>query len=71
LQTWKVPQLGHVVRLEDLTLVGSSVTVESEGNTAVFFVFVSEGNTSAEGNLNRSIQIVITALFHSVVMKMP
>ena len=47
----KVPELGHVEGLEDLTLVGSTVTVEGEGDVLLVVVLVGESETSADGDL--------------------
>eukprot|EP00051_Salpingoeca_urceolata_P028870 m.488267 g.488267 ORF g.488267 m.488267 type:complete len:337 (+) comp25687_c0_seq1:273-1283(+) len=46
-----VPQLGNVVRLKHLALVGGTVTVEGDADTAVVFVLVGKGDASADGNL--------------------
>ncbi|EEQ38862.1 hypothetical protein CLUG_02988 [Clavispora lusitaniae ATCC 42720] len=48
--TWQVPQLSHVVRFENLTLVGSTVTVQGESGTLVVSVLVGKGQTSAQWN---------------------
>ena len=47
----QLPEAGHVVGLEDLTLVGSTITVESEGDVLLVLVLASEGDTSANGDL--------------------
>ena len=48
----KVPELGHVEGLEDLTLVGSTVTVKSERDVLLVVVLVGESKTSTDGNLS-------------------
>jgi hypothetical protein len=48
----KVPELRHVVRLEHLTLVGSTVSVQGKGNVLLVLVLACKGNTSANGNLS-------------------
>lgn len=48
----QIPELGHVEGLEDLTLVGSTVTVESEGDVLLAVVLVGEGETSTDGHLS-------------------
>lgn len=47
----KVPQLSHVEGLKDLTLVGSTITVEGEGNSLLARVLLGESNTSTDGDL--------------------
>lgn len=47
----EIPELGHVVGLKDLTLVGGTVTVEGEGGGLVAKVLLSERDTSSQGNL--------------------
>jgi hypothetical protein len=47
----KVPELGHVEGLKDLTLVGSTVTVEGEGDVLLVVVLVGESETSTDGHL--------------------
>ena len=49
----EVPELGHVVSLEDLTLVGRSVSVHGESRVLVVLseVLLRKGDTSSEGNL--------------------
>merc|ERR1712072_505455 len=47
-----VPELSQVERLEDLTLVGSTVSVESQGDVRLAQVHVGETNTSAGGDLS-------------------
>jgi hypothetical protein len=48
----QVPELGHVEGLEDLTLVGSTVTVEGKGDVLLVLVLACKGNASADGNLS-------------------
>jgi len=48
----QVPEFGHVERFEDLTLVASAITVESEGGNVIFSgVLLSESKTSSKRNL--------------------
>jgi hypothetical protein len=47
----ELPQTGHVVGLEDLTLVGGTVTVEGEGDLLLALVLLGKGDTSADGDL--------------------
>ena len=47
----KVPQLGHVESLKDLALVGSTVTVKSQGDVLLVLVGLSESNTGTDGDL--------------------
>jgi hypothetical protein len=48
----QVPQLGHVVSLKDLTLVGSTITVKGDGNVLLALVLIGKGKTSTNGNLS-------------------
>jgi hypothetical protein len=48
----QVPELRHVVCLENLTLVGSTVSVQSKGNVLLVLVLACECNTSANGDLS-------------------
>ena len=48
----KVPELGHVEGLEDLTLVGGTVTVKSKGDVLLAVVLVGESETSTDGDLS-------------------
>lgn len=48
----EVPQLGHVERLEDLTLVGSSIAVKRDGGVLLALVLVCESQTSTDRNLS-------------------
>jgi hypothetical protein len=41
----------HVVGLEDLTLVGSSVSVQGESTRLLLEVLLGEGDTGADGDL--------------------
>lgn len=52
--THKVPQLGHVEALEDLTLIGGTVSVHSEGSMLIGLahVLLGEGDTSTDGHLS-------------------
>ncbi|RUP43646.1 hypothetical protein BC936DRAFT_136915, partial [Jimgerdemannia flammicorona] len=47
----QVPQLGHVVGLEHLTLVGGAVAVQRERDVVIAKVFLREGNAGADGDL--------------------
>jgi hypothetical protein len=47
----KVPELRHVVCLEHLTLVGSTISVQGKGNVLLVLVLACESNTSTNGNL--------------------
>ena len=47
----KVPELGHVEGLEDLILVGGTVTVKSKGDVLLAVVLVGESETSTDGDL--------------------
>jgi len=42
----------HVVRLEDLTLVGSSISVHSESDGLLLEVLLSERDSSSDGDLS-------------------
>jgi hypothetical protein len=46
-----VPELGHVVGLEDLSLVGGSVSVQGEAGVLLSLVLHGESNTGTDGNL--------------------
>jgi len=46
-----VPEFGHVERLEDLTLVACTVTVESKHSRGPHKVFLSKSDASTDGNL--------------------
>jgi hypothetical protein len=48
----QVPELRHVICLENLTLVGSTVSVQSKGNVLLVLVLARECNTSANGDLS-------------------
>lgn len=48
----EVPQLGHVVGLEDLTLVGSTVTVKGDGDVLLALVLIGKGETGTDGDLS-------------------
>jgi hypothetical protein len=48
----QVPELCHVVCLENLTLVGSTVSVQSKGNVLLVLVLACECNTSTNGDLS-------------------
>ena len=48
----QVPELSHVESLEDLTLVGSTVSVEGQGNVLLIGVLACEGDTSTNGDLS-------------------
>ncbi|KAI6757302.1 hypothetical protein HG531_003127 [Fusarium graminearum] len=48
----KVPELGHVESLKDLTLVAGTITVEDNGSVLVVVVLVSKGKTSTDGDLS-------------------
>jgi hypothetical protein len=48
----KVPELGHVESLKDLTLVASTITVEDDGSVLVAVVLVSKGKAGADGDLS-------------------
>ena len=50
-QSGEVPQLGHVEGLEDLTLVGGTVTVQDDGGVGLLVVLLGESQTSTDGNL--------------------
>jgi hypothetical protein len=50
-QNGEVPELGHVEGLEDLTLVGGTVTVENDGSVGLLVVLLGESETSADGDL--------------------
>jgi hypothetical protein len=47
----QVPQLGHVEGLEDLALVGGTVTVQNDGGVGLFVVLLGESQTGADGHL--------------------
>lgn len=47
----QVPELGHVEGLEDLTLVGGTVTVENDGGVGLLVVLLGEGQTGTDGHL--------------------
>lgn len=47
----KVPQLGHVESLKDLTLVGSTVTVQRQGDVLLVLVLLGKGNAGTDGDL--------------------
>ena len=47
----EVPQLGHVVGLEDLTLVGGTVTVQDDTGGGLLVVLLGESETSTDGDL--------------------
>jgi hypothetical protein len=47
----QVPELRHVVCLEDLALVGSTISVQRKGNILLILVLARKGNTSANRNL--------------------
>lgn len=47
----KVPELSHVESLEDLTLVGGTVTVKRKRDVLLAVVLVGESETSADGDL--------------------
>ena len=49
--TREVPELGHVERLEDLTLVAGTVTVKREGAVVLLAVLKGESKTGANGDL--------------------
>lgn len=51
-QDWQVPQLSHVESLEDLTLVASSITVQTHSSVLVAIVLVSESQTGTDWNLS-------------------
>lgn len=48
----EVPELGHVVGLEDLTLVAGTVTVEGNGSLLLVLVLAGECNTGTDGDLS-------------------
>ena len=48
----EVPQLGHVVGLEDLTLVGGTVTVQDDTGGGLLVVLLGESETSTDGDLS-------------------
>jgi WD40 repeat protein len=47
----ELPHGGHVSNLEDLALVGSTITIGGDSDATVVVVHVGEGKTSTEGNL--------------------
>lgn len=47
----QVPQLGHVVRLEHLALVGGAVAIQREAHATVAGVLVRERNARAQRDL--------------------
>ena len=47
----KVPQLGDVVRLEYLSLIGCSVSIESNADVVFSLVFHGQGDTCSEWHL--------------------
>ncbi|KAH3661905.1 hypothetical protein OGAPHI_006084 [Ogataea philodendri] len=49
--TWQVPQFGHVERLKHLTLVGSTISIQSEGTVWLVFVLVGKSKTGSQWHL--------------------
>lgn len=47
----EVPELGHVEGLEDLTLVGGTITVEDDGGVLAALVLVGEGKAGSDRDL--------------------
>lgn len=47
----ELPELGHVVCFEDLTLVGGTITVKGESGGLVAEVLLGKRDTSSQGNL--------------------
>lgn len=47
----ELPQASHVVGLEDLALVGGTVTVEGESDLLLVLVLLGKGDTGADGDL--------------------
>ena len=50
-QNRQVPQLRHVKRLEDLSLIARSVTIQRNRDILIPIVLVREGEPSADGHL--------------------
>jgi hypothetical protein len=50
-QNWQTPQLGHVERLEHLTLVGGAITIQTTVAVLLSVVLMDKGNASSDRNL--------------------
>jgi hypothetical protein len=48
----KVPELGHVESLKDLTLVAGTITVQNDSSLLAASVLVCESQTGTDGNLS-------------------
>jgi hypothetical protein len=59
-----VPELGHVVRLEDLALVRSTISAQSEAGVGLALTLHGESDTGTDGNLGAYKQWIL----HGVVV---
>ena len=48
----KVPELGHIVRLKDLTLVGSAISIQCQRDILLILVLARECDTGTNRNLS-------------------
>lgn len=48
----QLPQIGHVVGLEDLSLIGSTVTVQCQAHATVTLVLAGQSNTGTQRHLS-------------------
>ena len=55
-QDWKIPQLGHVVRFEDLSLIGRAIPVQCNADIVRSLILHCECDSGTERNLGEESQ---------------
>lgn len=48
----QIPELGHVERFKNLTLVGGTITIQGQSDVVLAFVLVGKGDSSSDWNLS-------------------